>query len=112
MGKTDSLTCKEIIMALDNNKGKVSGPRCFFVNELGKFCHRGDKKAEARLRKVLQDEKEGVNEKFAAFCYLSETKNIEPETRRILEIFKLEPKNAELVRRAKVFVIVANVSLN
>ena len=96
MRQTD-LSLKELEAEI--NKVQSCYPKCMIVNEIGEICFRGDKKAEAILRRVLDSNK--PCEQFPAYYWLSVLDSPDPETIAKLVAFKDNPANADVVAEAK-----------
>lgn len=80
---------------------KLGLPRCLVINEIGMVLLNEDKekKAEKVLGQLLiSDSRE---DRFLALCFLSCAKDLEEETFSMLENFKKDPKNTDLIAIAQ-----------
>lgn len=80
-------------------------PRCFLINEVGDIYNSDDQlsfEAEAILRELL--ESDDNQDKIYAFCWLFIKPNPSQETSSLVEKFKQNPENQEMLEAAQVVI--------
>jgi len=98
-----SLSLEELLNQL--RQPMQSLPRCFLINEVGEIYNSDDEssfEAEAILRELLES---GDNQdEIYAFCWLSIKTNPSQETSSLVEKFKQNPENEEMLEMAQVVI--------
>ena len=102
MRQTD-LSYEELVSILaDPQRNGREEPACFFLNEMGGILLEGNKDADRAgtyLLEVLEQEDEAA--KFIALCYLIIAPTVYEYVNQKLQQFVDEPRNEEIVTRAR-----------
>lgn len=96
MRQTD-LCFEELVNLLKNPDPAY--PECLIANEIGCIFRTGDKESEKILCDLLSAKEE--KSRYAAYCFLNETNELDEKTRTKIQEFKANPINQELVVVAK-----------